>query len=173
MTFITISKRNKILVSVIGVISILVGYYLAVYKSFSYGSKNDIIGSVIIIFCFAIIEMMWLNMDRYSNKNTFQVTLLTIVGVIVIIGMMFLRNNYLESELSRNGINTIGTVVGFEADRSGRTTRNYAQIKYEYSKNQILQRVEYFDNKYKLNQTLKIIVSKREPEMFKIIELEQ
>ena len=121
----------------------------------------------------AIIEMMWLNMDRYTNKNTFQVTLLTIIGVIVIFGTMMLRNNYVEMELSRNGVFTTGTVVGFETDGSGRTTENYAQIKYSYNSNQVLQRVQYFDDKYKLGQTLNIIVSKRNPDIFRIIELGQ
>lgn len=173
MTLITISKRNKIIVSFFAVILVAVGYYLAVYESYGYGSKNDIYGGVMIMISIGIIEMMWLNMDRYANKNTFQVALLTIIGVIVIFGTMMLRNNYVETELNKNGVFTTGTVVGFESEGSGRTAENFAQIKYSYNSNQVLQRVQYFDNKYELNQTLKIFVSKRNPDIFRIIELGQ
>ena len=173
MTLITISKKNKVLVSIVALLLTGLGYYLAVYKSFGYKSDHDIIGSVMIIVSLGIIEMMWLDVSNYSNKQTVHVAILTFIGLITIIGTMMLKQNYVSSELSKNGIDATATVVGFEADKGGRTTRKYAQIQYKCNNNQILQRVEYFDDKYKLNQDLKVRVSKSNPNLFEIIQLDK
>ena len=170
MTLITISRKHKILVTAFAILLTGLGYYLAVYKSFGYRSKNYIIGDVMILISLGIIEMMWLDMDRYANKNTFQVTVLTFIGIVTIMGTMMLKQNYLNSELNKNGFDTKATVVGFETDNSGRTTRNYAQIQYEYNSNQIIQREEYFDDKYKMNQNLKVRISKSDPYLYRIVQ---
>ena len=67
MSLIKISKRNKIVVSVIATILIFVGYYLAIYKSFSYQSNNDTIGNVMMIISMGLFPMLWLNIADNSK----------------------------------------------------------------------------------------------------------
>ena len=67
MSLITISKNNKILVSVIATILIFIGYYLAVYKSFSYQSNNDTIGNVMMLISISLFPMLWLNINENSK----------------------------------------------------------------------------------------------------------
>ena len=59
MSLITISKNNKILVSVIATILIFIGYYLAVYKSFNYQSNNDTIGNVMMLISISLFLNLW------------------------------------------------------------------------------------------------------------------
>lgn len=168
MTLIDISSNKKIIITIVGILLTFTGYYLSVYKSFEYASKNQTYGGVMMIISIAIIQMMWLDVTKFTNK--IQIAFLVIIGIVIIFGTMALRQSYLTKELNKNGIRTIATVVGFEIDNSGRKARSYAQLRYKCNGQQILQRVEYFDDIYKLNQKLNILASTENPQMFEIIK---
>ena len=175
MSLITISKRNKIIVSIIAIFLIFVGYYLSIYKSFSYQSSNDTYGNVMMIISISLFPMLWLNIGKNSKWEKFAtIAPMVIISFVLIIGMGIKRDEYLENELNKNGTNSIGVITGFEIEthRRGRQT-DYATFKYEFEHKQLIQRIENYDNEYKLNQNLKLKISKNNPEMFKILENEK
>ena len=174
MSLIKISKRNKIVVSVIATILIFVGYYLAIYKSFSYQSNNDTIGNAMMIISIGLFPMLWLNIAENSKwKKYAYVAPMVIISIILIILMMAKKKEYLEEELKKYGINANGKVIGFEVENHRSSKTDYATFKYEYENKQYTQRIENYDDEYKINQNLNLKISKRNPEMFKIIETEK
>jgi hypothetical protein len=173
MSLITISKRNKVIVSIIAIILIFVGYYLAIYKSFSYQSNNHTIGNVMILISISIFPMLWLNITEKSKWRKYvYVAPMVIIGVILVFVMIAKKKEYLEVEISKYGNDAIGKVIGFEVGK-GRSKRHYVTFKYEFENKQFIQRFENYYNDYKLNQNLSLKISKRNPEMFKIIETEK
>ena len=175
MNFIKLSKRDKILVSVIATIIIFVGYYLAIYKSFSYQSKKFMIGNVMMLISLSLFPMLWLNIAEYSKKKIYVyiVAPLVFIGFISVFVTIAKKIEYLEEELNKHGINVVGKVIGFEVERHRRTKTEHATFKYEFENKQFIQRIENYDDEYKLNQNLNLKISKRNPEMFKIIEAEK
>ena len=174
MSLITISKRNKVIVSILATILIFVGYYLAIYKSFSYQSNNDTIGNVMMLISISLFPMLWLNIAENSKwKKYVYVVPMVIIGIILVIVMIAKKKEYLEGELSKYGNDIVGKVIGFEVENHRRSKTDYATFKYEFENKQFIQRIENYDNEYELNQNLKLKISKRNPEMFKIIETEK
>jgi hypothetical protein len=173
MSLITISKKNKILVSLIAIFLIFIGYYLAVYKSFGYQSNNDTIGNVMILISIGIIPMLWLNINKNSKwKKYIYILPMVIIGIIIIIVTLAKKKKYLEEEINKYGKNAIGKVIGFEVGK-GRSKRHYVTFKYEFENKQYIQRIENYDDEYEINQNLNLKISKRNPEMFKLIETEK
>ena len=165
MTLINISKRKKLIVSIIAVFLIFLGYYLAVYKSFNYQSSNQTIGNVLMIISIIIFPMLWYDGgENPTSKSKKFLIPNVIIAIGIIVGVISLRNNYLTNELNNYGTKVIGKVSGFEIEtqRSGKT--DYATFKYEFENKHYLQRIENYDNEYKLNQNLNIKISKRNPE---------
>jgi branched-subunit amino acid transport protein AzlD len=170
MSLIKISKRNKIVVSVIATILIFVGYYLAIYKSFSYQSNNDTIGNVLMLISIGVFPMLWLNSsENFKWKKYVYVLPMVIVGIIIIIVTITKKKEYLDEEINKYGKNTVGKVIGFEVGK-GRSKTRYATFKYVFKKKQYVQRIENYDDEYKLNQILNVKISERNPEMFKIVK---
>jgi heme/copper-type cytochrome/quinol oxidase subunit 4 len=171
MSLIKISKRNKIIVSVIATFLIFIGYYLAIYKSFSYQSNNDTIGNVMMIISIGLFPMLWLNIAENSKwKKYAYVAPMVIISIVLIIMMIAKKKEYLEKELKEYGKDVVGRVTGFEVEHHRRSKTDYATFKYEFENKQYIQRIENYDYEYKINQNLNLKISKRNPEMFKIIE---
>lgn len=174
MSLIKISKRNKIIVSVIATILFFVGYYLSVYKSFSYQSSNDSTGNAMMIISIGIFPMLWLNIAENSKwKKYVYVVPMVIISCILVFVMIAKKKEYLEDELNKYGQVAVGKVIGFEVEHTRRSKFEYATFKYEYENKQFIQKTENFDNEYKIDQILNLKISKRNPEMFKIIETEK
>ncbi|MCL9771046.1 hypothetical protein NAT47_11530 [Flavobacterium sp. HXWNR69] len=174
MSLIKISKRNKIIVSLIATILIFVGYYLAIYKSFSYQSNNDTIGNIMMIISIGLFPMLWLNISENSKwKKYVYVIPMVIVGIIIVIVTITKKKEYLEKELDKYGQKAVGKIIGFEVEHTRRSKFEYATFKYKYKNKQFIQKTENFDNEYKIDQILNLKISKRNPEMFKIIETEK
>ena len=170
MSLITISKKNKIIVSIIALILIFVGYYLAIYKSFSYQSNNDTIGNVIMLISIGLFPMLWLNINENSKwKKYIYIVPMIIIGIVIIIVTIAKKKEYLEEEINKYGKNAVGKVIGFEVGK-GRSKRHYVTFEYEFENKQYIQRIENYDNEYVISQNLNLKISKRNPEMFKIIE---
>jgi uncharacterized membrane protein len=176
MSLITISKSNKIIVSIIATVLIFVGYYLSVYKSFSYQSKNDTIGNVMMIISIGLFPMLWLNIAENSKwKKYAYVMPMVIIGCVLVFVMITKKKEYLEEELNKYGQVVVGKVIGFEVEHTRRSKFDYATFKYEYEyeNKQFIQKTENFDSEYRIDQILNLKISKRNPEMFKIIETEK
>jgi hypothetical protein len=174
MALINISKRNKIIVSVIATILIFIGYYLAIYKSFKYQSSNETIGNVMMLISIGLFPMLWLNVAENSKwKKYVYVAPMVVVGIVLIVFNMTKKKEYLEEELDKYGMATEGKVIGFEVKHRRRSKTDYATFIYQFENQQYKQRIKNYDNEYKLNQNLKLKISKRNPEMFKIIETEK
>jgi hypothetical protein len=173
MTLINISKRNKIIVSVFATILIFTGYYLAIYKSFSYQSSNQTIGNVMMLISIGLFPMLWLNVAENSKwKKYVYVAPMVVIGIIIVILTIAQKKEYLEEELNKYGNKALGKVIGFEVGK-GRSKTNYATFKYMFENEHYIQRIENYDDEYKINQNLNLLISKRNPEMFKIIETEK
>ncbi len=117
--------------------------------------------------------MLWLNITEKSKWRKYvYVAPMVIIGVILVFVMIAKKKEYLEVEISKYGNDAIGKVIGFEVGK-GRSKRHYVTFKYEFENKQFIQRFENYYNDYKLNQNLSLKISKRNPEMFKIIETEK
>ena len=174
MTLINISKRKKIIVSIIAFFFIFLGYYLAVYKSFSYQSNNQTIGNVLMIISIIIFPMLWYDAgENPSVKSKIFLIPNVFIAIGIVIGVISLRDNYLKNEINNYGTKVIGKVSGFEIETHRRGKTDYATFIYEFENKRFVQRIENYDNEYKLNQNLNIKISKRNPEMFEIIENEK
>ena len=173
MSLIKISKRNKIVVSVIATILIFVGYYIAIYKSFSYQSSNQTIGNAMMLISISLFPMLWLNVAENSKwKKYVYVAPMVVIGIIIVILTIAKKKEYLEEEINKYGKNTLGKVIGFEVGK-GRSNTHYATFKYVFENKQYIQRIENYDDEYTINQNLQLKISKVNPEMFKIIENEK
>jgi cell division protein FtsL len=166
-----ITKRNKIIIAAVLVVLAVIGYYLAVYQSFAYQSNNNTIGNGIISFSIIAIQMLWLNISDDSKWRKFLSFSAVVVSLIVIFVITFnQQEQYLEEELQNYGVNSIGTVIGFEVETHRRSPdTQYATFNYRFENKVLIQRVENYDNEYSLNQKLNLKISKRHPEMFKIM----
>lgn len=174
MALIKISKKNKIIVSVVATILIFTGYYLVVYKSFNYQSSNQTIGNVMMLISISLFPMLWLDVAENSKwKKYVYVAPMVVIGIILIVFNMIKKNEYLKEELDKYGIEIEGKVIGFEVEHRRRSKTDYATFKYQFENKQYKQRIENYDNEYNLNQNLNLKISKRNPEMFKIIEIEK
>ena len=173
MSLIKISKRNKIIVSIIAAVCIFIGYYLSVFKSFNYQSNNDTIGNVLTIISVGLFPMLWLNIaDNSKWKKYAYVAPMVIFGCILVFVTIAKKKEYLENELNKYGKNAVGKVIGFEVGK-GRSKTHYATFKYEFEKKQYIQRIADYDDEYKINQILNLKISQRNPEMFAINETEK
>jgi hypothetical protein len=163
---------SKTIFTILAILLIFIGYYISVYKSFSYQSNNQAIGAVIIIICISLIPIIWSGIRIISNwKKYLYAILMTPIAFIVIFITIESKKNHLKNELLQNGINRKGEVIGFEIEsRKGRKTK-YAKISYEFQNKKLIQRIENKNNEYKLNQKLILNISKLHPEMFEIVKV--
>ena len=119
----------------------------------------------------AVLPMLWLNVSENSKwKKFIYIAPMVVIGIGIIIGVMLKKESYLEEELVKNGINTIGIITGFEKESHN---TNYATFKYRVNGKEYIQRIEYYDDTYKIGDNLNIKSSKINPEMFKIIKVEK
>ena len=165
MTLVTISKKNKVIATIVAIILAATGYYLAIYKSFAYQSSNETYGTTMVVIAIAAIQMMWLNIKgETATKQKIHIFILVPMAIIIIIAVMMLKATNLNAELDQNGENTVAKVIGFETE--GRRNREYVVIQYRYNNTVIVQRFENYDKKYLVNQQINIKFSKNNPEIF-------
>jgi hypothetical protein len=92
----------------------------------------------------------------------------------VVIALFFLtdyvRQNLLNNELNKNGIETTAVITGFEFESIKSNQIEYATIQYEFENQIIIQRFRNFNHEYNFNQTLPIRISTKKPFMFELIE---
>lgn len=169
MYLIDISKKKKQIFSIFSVIFIGVGYYLAVYQSFSYQSFNHNLGGIIIllgIFCLKIFWFRW--RKKWSH------IILTIIAIATIIFIYFQRENFIDQEVNQNGVIVKAQIIGFESNKNNllsRRYRKYATFRYSFRDKIYIQRVECFDeNECQLHQIFNIKISQKNPEIFKKIK---
>lgn len=171
MTIITISKNKKIIVSITAIFLFCLGYYLSVYDSFAYQSNNFTIGSLMMATSFFAFPVLWLDLGENPKSKNYTIIIPTIIFLFCII--FLLTNNkkkYLVEELNKYGIIATAKVTGseFENHKSGR--KYFATFKYKTNGKEFVQRIENYKEEYKEGEILKILVSKRNPEMFEIVE---
>ena len=105
----------------------------------------------------SIFPMLWINIAQNSKfKKYVYITPMVIISIILIIAIGIKKNYYLEEELNRNGINITGKVIGFETEHHRRSTTDYARFNYEFENKEYIQRIENYDQEYKLSQNLNL-----------------
>ncbi|MEO9257748.1 MAG: hypothetical protein ABI207_05160 [Crocinitomicaceae bacterium] len=163
----------------ISALGMFFGFRLSVYNSFGYNqSYNYMFGAVLSIGSSAFFLIYVFDLaDRLKNNSDSKV--LAIPFAIIMILYLFVLDHYsdkyIHDELKSYGKYTVAKVIDFEtvlALGRGSHNQHYATIEYYYGKKRIIQKVSNEDDEYEMNQSVKIIFSKEEPEMFMIIEAE-
>lgn len=172
MSLNALSVKRKTIISLIALVLIPIGYYISVYMSFSYKSQNFVYGGVLLLLSLFTLNMLWSKvLENLNYKRPIYLIPIVMMSVVIIIGLTMIRSSVLNIELNNFGKETTAKVIGFEKDYSlkGRR-RDYATIQYQINKKVVTQRTENYSNEYRQNQTLNLLVSNRNPEMFKIIK---
>jgi hypothetical protein len=168
---------NKLIISILSVAGLVSGYFLSVYYSFGYKSGNYVIGLIIMfVSIMSFPKFRSLYTREVKIKAPVLIITLSLIGLTIVMFLLLMvvtyytKQNYLRSELTKNGIKTTAVVTGFEYESLKTSEIEYATIQYEYENNIITQRIEIYKNIYKIDQTIPIRFSSEHPEMFEIIE---
>jgi hypothetical protein len=171
-----LSRKTKVIVSALGVIAFVIGFYVSVFNSFGYQSNNEAIGLTCMLLSLLVYPILWPDLllkIQWKASVLMKTLVITGGGMVLVISFVFmiyyLRENYLQSELNKHGIQTTAIVTGFEYEsrRSGKV--EYATIQYASGNKTITQRVTNYSGTYHINQKLSIYYSRNNPEMFEVI----
>lgn len=165
MYLIRISKKNKIIFSIVLGILMAVGYYLAVYQSFRYQSENQTIGGVMLLSGICFLTMIWFRWRKFWSMFA-----MIFVSILLIFLILQHKKYYIADELKKNGVQVKAKVIGFEEKKSRRSTTPFATFEYEFQNKKYRQRIENYDDEYKQNQILNLKISSEKPEIFEILE---
>lgn len=88
---------------------------------------------------------------------------------LMVYGLFTLAQQYRERQLTQNGVPTIATVIGFKTSHTRGSTYHYAVFEYSCDQKYYLQKVNNDDDFYRLNDTLRMVCSSNDPEIFKIL----
>ena len=172
-----LSRQNKIIVSALGVITFIIGFYFSAFNSFGYQSHNDALGLSCMLLSLLLYPILWpdsIMQIKWKASVLIKTLVITGGGIVFVISFGFMtfytRENYLQSELNKHGIRTTAIVTGFEYEnrRSGKV--EYVTIQYQTGNNTITQRIENYSGTYYINQKLPIHFSMKNPEMFQLLE---
>ncbi|MCU0367927.1 MAG: hypothetical protein MUF39_03755 [Cyclobacteriaceae bacterium] len=170
-------RQYKIIVSALGVMTFITGFYLSAFNSFGYQSNNESIGITLMILSILLYPIFWPD-DLLSIKLKvhFSVKLLIIIligfGIVLslILTVLYVKETYLKIELNKYGVKTTAIVTGFEYEYIRSDKIEYATIQYKTGGHTITQRIKNYSSTYYINQQLPIYFSEINPEMFQIIE---
>jgi hypothetical protein len=116
-----------------------------------------------------LFPMLWLNisLEDRSRRNLY-VFPMVVISMLILLLIYFKQQEVLEEEIKSYGLTTYGKVIGFEVG-FGRSRTKYATFTYTFENKQYIHRIKNYNKQYHLNQSLTLLISKRNPEIFKIM----
>lgn len=89
--------------------------------------------------------------------------------VSVFSGAYVLQSMYRSYQLSRFGTTAFAKVIGFESEYRRNGSANYATLQYDFENEIYNQKTENDDGFYQLDDSVKILFSKKDPELFEVV----
>jgi hypothetical protein len=86
----------------------------------------------------------------------------------ILIGTSTIQLLYEENQLSKFGTTTFGKVIGFESEYKRSGTTHYATLEYNFGNETYNQKIENNNNSYNINDSVKLLISCKDPELFKL-----
>jgi glycerol uptake facilitator-like aquaporin len=160
------SKISKIIISIILVLIIIKGFYLAVYNSYSKESNNFTIGLTLMTIAIFILPSLWFKFNIKKSLGLLSI----LIFIVIYISLEMTKGSFINQQLD-NGISTTANVIKLKSEIRGKSTLwHYVIIKYTADNREILHSIYDYDQIYKKNDSIKIKYSKGNPEIFKIVD---
>ena len=86
-----------------------------------------------------------------------------------IFGTFALQTIYQYNQLSKFGTTTFGKVIGFETEYKRSGTTHYATLEYNFDNETYNQKIKNNDNSYSINDSVNLLISSKDPELFKLL----
>ena len=152
---------------------LIVVFLISVYGYIRYYSRYDDTFAIA-SFCGMLISYCCiLGLWMKTKDKTVGQKLLNLLAVVpfflILFGVFNLARQYKEDQLTNNGVRVVATVIGFKTSHTRRSVYHYAVFDYSCGQKRYLQKVSNEDDFYRLNDTLQLICSANDPEIFKIL----
>lgn len=149
----------------------VVGFLLFVLYGHKYGLGGIAALSFLMSLSFPIcFQLVYL---EYKSKKWYARLVNTLLIFICVgpfaIGLMWAKDSYYDYQLESFSKIVFGQIVSFETTHGKGGTKHFATFNYSVDNEQYTQRVSNNDFYYKMDDSLKIIVSANDPEIFRII----
>jgi len=113
---------------------------------------------------------VWISDRKVSRLiRIIQVFSLLIVLAGVYLILLQMKSAYLNAQLNHYGVAVKAIVVDIKREKSRYGSHDYAIIDYSYAGNDYLQRINDDDRAYKYQDSLRLLCSSRDPEIFRVV----
>ncbi len=149
----------------------IIGFLLFVFYGHRYGNGGiaglSFLLSLSLPICFQIVYL------EYKSKKWYERLVNALLVVICVgpfvVGLIWAKDKYYDYQLETYPKIVYGQVTGFETTHGKGGTKHYATFCYLVDDEKFIQRVGNNDFYFKMDDSLKIIVSSHDPEIFRII----
>jgi hypothetical protein len=162
-------KYRKVITFVLACLIIGCGVVFVLY-SHKYNRNYGISSLGGILLSFSILAVLWRPDYDVSVKHKLVTAVYMIVPVVVCSFLLItLQKQYVKKELAKNGVEVKGKILDDDVrSRTRRGTRHNAVIWYKYNGAYYKQLINNNAHYFKTGDSLEIVCSSHDPEMFKI-----
>ena len=154
-------------------IALLCSTYIVMYGH-SYGflfSSLTTICYMTLLFIIGGFQTIYLHIsgDRWWHTILNAIVILAFF-IPTVFGTFTLQLLYQDNQLSKFGTTTFGKVIGFETQYKRVGTKHYATIEYSFDNNFYNQKIKNDNDFYNLNDSVKLLISTKDPELLKVLD---
>lgn len=162
-----IKSKTKTMWSFILFLILLVCIYIGIFHSHRYfGFDSNLWLFMIGFFSLLALEEMWIaNNGKWQKLKSFLFILF--VGVPIGGFVMLMHSNYVSMQLAKYGVKTTGVVTKLFLRSGRRSSTNYAVFTYKINSKIWTQVIMNEESPLYLGDTLTLICSEKDPEVFK------
>jgi len=160
---------SKVVWTYILIAIVIVSCYLAIYHFHHYNNGVVVFTSILGVLSMGFLQDMWFEVLPNSGWNKAANTLILILmAAPFCIIVFYMHRNYYQEELKNHGLIVYGEVTGLYKENNKGTDNHYARFKYQVMNKTWIQKVGNNDHELQLYDSLEILCSYEEPEIFEI-----
>ncbi len=168
-------KKYKKHYTVLFVIIFCICYYLLITYSFHFDLRLDPVIPIgvgmFLSYCLAV--SLWLE-PKETPRWLYLLKYFVVAGIFALLykSGSFVQKKYFEYELKQNGVSLPAKVVGYKNSTSRYGNHVYAVFVYDYHGNSYAQKINNDEDFFRINDSLQLLCSSKDPEMFRITSVE-
>lgn len=149
---------------------LLISGYVFVFYSHRYNELFRYTAYIGVLVSYCVVISLWFKFPKIPRWQNLLRTIITIIPAFCIFyGLYSLHKVYKDYQLKQNGVRVSATIIGFTKSSVKSTTYHYAVFEYLVNKKNYQQKISNDDDFYRSNDSLSLICSSQDPEIFRII----
>jgi hypothetical protein len=146
---------------------------IAGFILFGHKYNQEYIGIISLLLIGTFPFYIYLLSYNWKSKSKFQNIIIILLAlsliIVFILSSLWLKSKYHETQLEKYAKVAYGKIIGFDMTTGKGGPKYYAIFEYEFNGKLYHQSISNNDTFWKLDNKLKLLVSEKDPEIFKVI----